>query len=252
MPAIIECRGVGKCFTLRTSRYRLLKDRVLAEVRPHLRKTAKIFWVLRDVSLAVEPGEVLAIIGPNGAGKTTLFRIISGIFQPSNGSVHIRGRMAPLLALGVGFHDDLTGRENIYLSAALFGYTTREIRALEPAIIEFSELEHFIDAPTKTYSAGMQARLGFSIAAQLRPDIFLMDEVLAVGDEHFKEKCLAHLEKQRRLGRTLLIASHSLSFVEETCDRAALLMDGQVAALGPAKDVTKVYRDILAGIAAPS
>jgi ABC-type polysaccharide/polyol phosphate transport system ATPase subunit len=252
MPAIVECCAVSKRFSLQTNRHRLLKDRVLATVLPHLRKTPEHFWVLRDVNLAVEPGEMLAIIGPNGAGKTTLFRIIAGIFQPTNGTVHIRGHLAPLLALGVGFDEELTGRENIYLSAALFGYTTREIRTLEPAIIEFSELGHFIDAPTKTYSDGMQLRLGFSIVAQLRPDIFLMDEVLAVGDEHFSEKCLAHMEKQRRLGRTLLIASHSLRFVEETCDRAALLMDGRIAALGPAKEVTKVYRDVLAGLAIPS
>ena len=245
MSSIIACDGVSKAFPLHRHR-RLLKDRVLAALRPQLRPSGEVYWVLREVTLAVEAGEALAIIGPNGAGKTTLFRIISGILQPTSGRVHVGGRLAPLLALGVGFHEELTGRENIYLCASLFGFTTREIRALEPAIIEFSELGRFIDEATKTYSSGMQVRLGFAIAAQLSPDIFLMDEVLAVGDEHFQQKCLAHLDRQRQRGCTLLIATHSLTFVEEMFDRAALLFGGGVAAIGPAKEVTARYREILA------
>jgi ABC-type polysaccharide/polyol phosphate transport system ATPase subunit len=244
---IIECRDVSKAFVLRSNRQYLLKDRVLGLVRPHLRETREVFWALRDVNIAVDPREAFALIGPNGAGKTTLFRIIAGIFQPTSGRITIRGRMAPLLGLGVGFHPELTGRENIYLSAALFGLTTPEIRAIEDAIVEFSELGPFVDVPIKNYSAGMQLRLGFSIAAQLRPDVFLLDEVLAVGDAHFQEKCLRHLERERLAGRTFVVVTHTLDFVEQECDRAALLVNGRVAAVGAAKEVTRRYRELVAG-----
>jgi ABC-2 type transport system ATP-binding protein/lipopolysaccharide transport system ATP-binding protein len=247
MRPIVECQAVSKSFVLRGNRQYLLKDRVLGLVRPHLRETTEVFWALRDVSITVDPREAFAIIGPNGAGKTTLFRIIAGIFRPTAGSVKVRGRIAPLLALGVGFHQELTGRENIYLSAALYGLTTPQIRAVEDAIIEFSELDHFIDVPIKNYSAGMQLRLGFSIAVQLRPDIFLLDEVLSVGDEYFRQKSLRRLEEERLAGRTFVVVTHSLEFVEQTCDRAALLVGGKVAALGAAKDVTRRYRELVAG-----
>ncbi len=246
MPAIIDCQTVSKAFVLRTNRQYLLKDRVLAMVRPQLRESRQAFWAVRDVSFAVDRGETFGIIGPNGAGKTTLFRIVAGIFQPTSGRVHVHGRMAPLLALGVGFHPELTGRENIYLGAALFGFTTREIRAVEGAIIEFSELGQFMDVPTKNYSAGMQARLGFSIALEVRPDIFLIDEALAVGDEHFRNKCIGRLGEERHAGRTFLVATHDLHFVEETCDRAALLVEGRAVALGAAKEVVRCYRDLVA------
>jgi ABC-2 type transport system ATP-binding protein len=242
MPPIIECARVSKAFVMRENRQYLLKDRALAMLRPHLREHRQTFWALRDVDFAVERGEAFGVIGPNGAGKTTLFRIISGIFTPTSGAVRVHGRLAPLLALGVGFHPELTGRENIYLSSAMFGFTTREIRAAEQNIIEFSELGRFIDVPTKNYSSGMQARLGFAIAFQVRPEIFLIDEVLAVGDAHFQDKCLARLEEDRRAGRTFLIATHGLTFVEEQCDRAALLVEGRVVAVGASKDVVREYR----------
>jgi ABC-type polysaccharide/polyol phosphate transport system ATPase subunit len=244
---MIECAGVSKAFTMRTNRQYLLKDRALAMLRPHLRESRQLFWALRDVRFTVEPGEVFGVIGPNGAGKTTLFRIISGIFLPTSGTVQVHGRLAPLLALGVGFHPELTGRENIYLSSAMFGFTTREIRAAEEDIIAFSELGQFIDVPTKNYSSGMQARLGFAIAFQVRPEIFLIDEVLAVGDQHFKQKCFQRLDEDRHAGRTFLVATHSLDFVEERCDRAALLIDGRIAAIGAAKEVVQHYRDVLGG-----
>lgn len=245
MSPMIECDKVGKTFVVRTNRQYLLKDRALGMLRPHLRESRQSFWALRDISFTVEPGEAFAVIGPNGAGKTTLFRVISGIFEPTNGAVRIHGRLAPLLGLGVGFHADLTGRENIYLSSALLGFTTREIRTAEEAIIDFSELGPFIDAPTKNYSSGMQARLGFAIAFQVRPDIFLIDEVLTVGDQHFQDKSLRRLDEERHAGRTFLVATHSLQFVEERCDRGALLVDGRIAAIGPAKEVVRHYRELL-------
>ena len=178
MLPVLTCQAVSKSFVFRRNRQYLLKERVLAWVRPHLRESRQTFWALQDVSFTVEPGEAFGVIGPNGSGKTTLLRIVSGIFQPTSGTIRVRGRVAPLLSLGVGFHPELTGRENIHLNAALFGFTTREIMEIEQTIIDFSELEQFIDAPTKNYSAGMQVRLGFSIALEVKPDIFLMDEVL--------------------------------------------------------------------------
>ena len=246
MAATIKCRAVSKKFVLRTNRQYLLKERILGMIRPHLREARQEFWPLRDISFKVARGETFAIIGPNGAGKTTLFRIIAGIFRPTSGVVRVRGRVAPLLGLGVGFHPELTGRENIYLGAALFGFTTHEIREVERPVIEFAELGQFIDVPMKNYSAGMQVRLGLSIALEVKPDIFLVDEVLAAGDEHFRRKALGRLAGQRQSGQTFLVATHNLQFVEETCDRAALLVKGQVAALGGAKDVAQCYRELVA------
>jgi len=249
MQPMVECRGISKRFVIRHNRHYLLKERVLAIVRPHLREARQEFWALRDVDLAVEPGEAVAVIGPNGAGKSTLFRVISGIFTPTAGRVHLAGRIAPLLALGIGFQQELSGRENIYLNAALFGLAWREIQAVEPAIVAFSELGDFIDAPLKGYSSGMQLRLGFSIATQVRADIYLIDEVLAVGDEHFMHKCHARLAEERRAGRTFLIATHDLSFVEKECDRAVLLVRGRIKALGQPDKVVRHYRDLMAAAA---
>lgn len=245
MLPVITCRAISKSFVLRANRQYLLKDRVLAWVRPHLRESRQIFWALQDVSFTVEPGETFGVIGPNGSGKTTLCRILAGIFQPTSGTVRAQGRIAPLLALGVSFHPELTGRENIHLNAALFGFTTREILAVEEAIITFSEIESFIDVPTKNYSAGMQVRLGFSIALEVKPDIFLIDEVFAVGDEHFQQKCIRRVAEERLAQRTFVIATHNLQFVEETCDRAALLVRGQLVAVGAAKEVVGRYRKLL-------
>jgi ABC-type polysaccharide/polyol phosphate transport system ATPase subunit len=247
MAAIVDCQNVSKAFVLRTNRQYLLKDRVLAMLRPQLRESRQAFWAVRDVSFTVDRGETFGIIGPNGAGKTTLLRLLAGVFQPTSGRIQVHGRIAPLLALGVGFHPELTGRENIYVSAALFGFTTRQIRAVEAAIIEFSELGQFIDVPTKNYSAGMQLRLGFSIALEVKPDLFVIDEILSVGDEHFREKCLWRWGEERQAGRTFLIATHSLQFVEETCDRAVLLVEGRAVALGGGKEVVRCYRDLLVG-----
>ena len=245
MAPVVECRKLGKSFVLRTNRQLMLKDRVLSVLRPHLRETREVFWALRRVKFSVEAGETFGLIGPNGAGKTTLLRLLSGIYRPSKGVVIVRGRVAALLAYGVGFHPELTGRENIYLNAALFGLTTKEIRALEASIIEYSELGQFIDVPTKNYSTGMQLRLGFSIALEVRPEIYLMDEGLGVGDEHFKNKCLRRLAELRAAGRTFVVATHNLRFVEEVCDRAALLIGGRMIAMGSPKEVVQCYRDQL-------
>jgi ABC-2 type transport system ATP-binding protein/lipopolysaccharide transport system ATP-binding protein len=247
MPPVIECAGVSKAFILRTNRQYLLKERALGLLRPHLREARERFWALHDISFAVEAGEMFGLIGANGAGKSTLLRVIAGIFQPTAGAVHVHGRVAALLGLGVGFHQELTGRENIYLGAALFGFTTREIRALESRIIQFAELGQFIDVPVKNYSSGMQVRLGFSIALEVTPDVFLIDEVLAAGDEHFRRKCLRRLMKGRKMGCTYLVASHNLQFIVNRCDRAALIVNGRMAALGPSKEVVRSYEALVIG-----
>jgi ABC-type polysaccharide/polyol phosphate transport system ATPase subunit len=246
MAPLIKCRNVSKAFVLRSNRQYLLKDRVLGMLRPRLREDWQLFWALQDATFKVERGEMFGIIGPNGAGKTTLFRIVAGIFRPTSGKVRVRGRVAPLLGLGVGFHPELTGRENIYLGAAVFGFTTREIRSLERAIIEFAELGQFIDVPVKNYSAGMQVRLGFSIALEVKPDIFIIDEVLSAGDEHFRRKCLGRLGEEQAAGQTFLIATHNLRFVEDRCDTAALLIGGRTAMLGSAKETVRYYRELVA------
>jgi ABC-2 type transport system ATP-binding protein/lipopolysaccharide transport system ATP-binding protein len=240
-PPVIECHGVSRSFVLRSTRHRLLKDRVLSAVVARRRTVPETFWALSGVDFTVDPGESFALIGPNGAGKTTLFRLLAGIYQATSGRITVRGRLAPLLALGLGFHPELSGRENIYINAGLFGLTTRQIRKVEQTIAAFSELGDFIDAPTKTYSAGMQLRLGFSIAVNLDAEIYLVDEVFAVGDEHFSQKCLRRLEEERLRGRTFVVATHDLAFVRERCDRAALLMGGRITALGAAKDVVGTY-----------
>ena len=245
MPAI-ECQGVSRSFVIRRNRSPLLKERALELLRPRARPERELFWALRDITFSVEPGEFFALIGPNGAGKTTLLRLLSGIYQPTSGTVRVHGRMAPLLALGLGFHPDLTGRENLYLNASIFGLSTSDIRALENAIIDFAELEAFIDTPTKNYSAGMQMRLGFAIAAHVEPDIVIVDEVLAVGDAHFAQKCLRRLEQARLAGRTFVVATHDLELVEKQCDRAAFIAGGQMVAMGTAADTVRAYREAVA------
>ena len=255
----IRVEGIGKKYQIGAlkRRHDTLRDQ-LAHGLGSLFRTAssddqrqrdQTFWALRNVSFDVKHGEVLGLIGRNGAGKSTLLKVLSRITVPTEGRAEIYGRMRSLLEVGTGFSVELTGRENIYLNAALFGFTTREIRAVESAIVEFSELQRFIDLPTKNYSSGMQLRLGMSIALEVKPDIFLVDEVLAVGDEHFRIKCLQRLAEERRAGRTFLVASHNLQFIEETCDRAALFIQGQVVFVGRGPNAVRRYRRRLAKMA---
>jgi len=244
---MVECTEVSKTFVLRTNRHSLLKERVLSVVRPELREEREEFWALRDVSFTVERGEMFGLIGPNGAGKSTLLRVLAGIYQPTSGQVRISGRMAALLGLGLGFHPELSGRENIYLGMALLGFSTREIRQREDRIIEFAEIGHFIEHPVKNYSSGMQVRLGFAVSLEVTPDVFLIDEVLAAGDEHFRRKCYKRLKQERkRAGRTYVIASHNLQFVEKRCARAAFLANGRIVAVGPGREVVERYREHVA------
>jgi lipopolysaccharide transport system ATP-binding protein len=204
----------------------------------HRRQT---IWALRDVSFQIAEGEVVGIIGRNGAGKSTLLKLLSKITYPTAGSVKTRGRLAALLEVGTGFHDELTGRENIYLNGSILGMRKREVDAKLDAIISFSGVEPFIDTPIKHYSSGMRLRLGFAVAAHLDPDVLIVDEVLAVGDAGFRKKCLNTMEDLRKGGRTVLFVSHSMGAVEGLCSRVIWINDGQLRMDGSPGDVIRSY-----------
>lgn len=201
----------------------------------------EVLWALRDVSFEMHHGEALGIIGHNGAGKSTLLKILSGITEPTEGIAEIHGRVGSLLEIGTGFHPDLTGRENIYLNSAILGMKKREIEQRFDEIVSFAELEHFLETPVKHYSSGMYMRLGFAIAAHLNPEILLVDEVLAVGDVAFQQKCLGKMESITEDGRTILFVSHNMLAIKDICEKVMWLHEGNVREFGPAKDVVSSY-----------
>lgn len=206
---------------------------------------ADIIWALKNISFEVNSGEVLGIIGRNGAGKTTLLRVLSHIAEPTSGRAVINGRVASLLAVGTGFHGELTGRENVYLNGTILGMSRSEIDRKFDEIVAFSGVEKFIDTPVKRYSSGMNVRLGFAVAAHLEPEILLIDEVLAVGDLAFQKKCLGKMNKVAEEGRTVLFVSHQMQMIERLCPRCLLLEEGMVAADGNTSAVIKKYYDVL-------
>ena len=214
--------------------------------RYHLRGSGRgpdvEFWALRDINFEVQRSEALGIIGPNGAGKSTLLKLMAGITAPTTGEIRIKGRLSALIEIGSGFHPELTGRENVFLSGAILGMKRREIAAKFDRIVDFAGVAPFIDVPVKWYSSGMYVRLGFSIAAHLDPDVLLIDEVLAVGDAAFQEQCLARIHELRREGTTAVFISHDLSAVEQLCDRVLLMDHGRVVRSGMAADVVRDYR----------
>lgn len=201
------------------------------------------FWAVNDVSFELHGGEALGIMGVNGCGKTTLLRILNGVYAPDAGRIQIRGRVGALIAAGAGFAPMLSGRENVYVNGALLGLTTQEINGLMDEIIAFSELGHFIDLPVKNYSSGMYVRLGFAIAALSRPDVLLMDEVLAVGDLNFQKKCFDHILQLKRQGTAIILVSHSPGAIWSVCDRGLFMDHGKVMRAGPVEDVIRSYDD---------
>ena len=203
-------------------------------------------WALRGVDLEVAPGESIGIIGENGSGKSTLLKLLAGIIPPHQGTVEVAGRVASMLELGAGFHPDFTGRENVFMNAAIQGLSRRQVAARMDAIVAFSELEAFIDNPVRTYSSGMYTRLGFAVASHVDSDVLLLDEVLAVGDEAFQRKCLGRVFEYRRAGGTVVFVSHDAEAIEQVCDRAILLEHGELAAEGTTADVLATYRRSLA------
>lgn len=198
---------------------------------------------LRGVSLTVAPGERVGVIGPNGAGKSTMMKVIARVCRPTEGRVVVRGRVAPLLQLGIGFHQELSGRENVVLQGTLLGRSRSEMEARMGAIAEFAEIEGFLEAPVRTYSTGMGARLAFATATDVDPDILLIDEMLAVGDERFVAKCYGRMAGFRDRGKTFFLVTHSLPEVEKTCHRAIWLLDGEVVADGEPTEVCGRYRE---------
>lgn len=221
-------------------RIRSFKEFALHYVRHGLRRREII--ALDSVSFSVSAGEVFGVIGRNGAGKSTLLKVLSRVVTPTEGRVVVRGKVAPLLELGAGFHPDLSGRENIFLNGALLGYGRGVLQANFDRILEFSELEDFVDVPLRNYSSGMTARLGFSIATLFRPDILILDEILAVGDAGFQERCLRRIEAFREQGSTVLLVSHDLDLVKTFCDHAVWIEQGKVAAAGDPADVVGSLR----------
>lgn len=205
------------------------------------------FWAVRDVTFEVARGEAVGIIGRNGAGKSTILKLLTGITAPTTGEIVIRGRLAALIELGSGFHPELTGRENAYLSGSMLGLRRREITGKLPGIVEFAGIGDFLDVPVKFYSSGMFVRLGFAIAAHLEPDILLVDEVLAVGDAEFQARCLRRIEELKRHGVTLIIVSHDLGAIEQLCDRALLLERGNIVGSGSSSEIVTTYQRLAAG-----
>ncbi|MGB7218696.1 MAG: ABC transporter ATP-binding protein [Vicinamibacterales bacterium] len=244
----IIVENLAKQYTLgQAAQQTMLRERLAGLLRHPLRALTdsdarkETIWALNGVSFKVQEGEVVGLIGRNGAGKSTLLKILSRITYPTSGQMTIRGRVASMLEVGTGFHDELTGRENIYLNGSILGMKKKEVDAKLDAIIAFSGVERFIDTPIKRYSSGMRLRLGFAVAAHLEPDVLLVDEVLAVGDAGFQKKCLNTMEDLRSGGRTVLFVSHNMAAVENLCSRAIWIDDGKVKQDGPAKDVIADY-----------
>ena len=202
---------------------------------------AREFWAVRDVSFQVDRGEAFGVIGPNGAGKSTMLKLLSGIMRPTRGTLAVRGRLSALIEVSAGFHPDLTGRENVYLNGAILGMTRREIASRFDEIVAFSGLDEFIDTPVKRYSSGMFARLGFSVAAHVNPDILVVDEVLSVGDFVFQQKCVERMTAIIKGGATVIFVSHNLRAVAELCGRVLLLDHGQAIAVGAPDEVIRTY-----------
>jgi lipopolysaccharide transport system ATP-binding protein len=244
-PVLISARGLGKRYTIgRTLPSLSLRDRVNEMVRSIGRRsqsTEREFWALRDVSFDLHEGEVIGVIGRNGAGKSTLLKLLSEITEPTEGEANIYGHVASLLEVGVGFHPELSGRENVFLNGAILGMSRAEIRRKFDEIVSFAEVEKFIDTPVKRYSSGMYVRLAFAVAAHLEPDVLVIDEVLAVGDIAFQRKCLGKMESVARQQRAVLVVSHNMSIVAQLCQQVIWLDHGRIVRSGPTREVIGAY-----------
>lgn len=237
----IRVKDLYKDFKLNSDKARTLKERILFSKR---NKQERI-QILKDINLDIKKGETVALIGVNGSGKSTLLKLMTKIIYPTKGTIKINGKLTSLLELGAGFHPDFSGRENIYFNASIFGLTKQEIDKRLKTIIDFSELGEFIDSPVRTYSSGMYMRLAFSVAINVDADILLIDEILAVGDQHFQDKCFAKLnELKSNENKTIVIVSHDLKQVKKLCDRAVWIREGKVEMDGDPKEVIDKYLEI--------
>ncbi len=229
-----------------TVQYRVPRERITTIKEYAIRKIqGKIkhdnFSALREINFGIKPGEVFGIVGRNGAGKSTLLRVIARVIQPTFGRVVVKGKVAPLLELGAGFHPELSGRENVFLNGTLLGHTHAQMLSVMDEIIDFAELWDFIDAPLRTYSSGMYARLGFAVATAIRPDILIIDEVLSVGDEQFRMKCQKKIDEYKTSGTTILLVAHDANLITQFCHRAAFLERGRIQIIGDANAVIQQY-----------
>jgi len=245
VPPVIEVRDVSKQFILAHNRATTVSGAFVRFFQPGKRAKPQAFMALRDISFSIQPGDTVGIIGANGSGKSTLLKLITGIYQPSRGKIIVRDRMVSLLELGTGFHNDLTGRENVYLNGALLGRSRAQIRQAFDSIVDFSELENFLDTPLKRYSSGMRMRLGFSVAIHVEASILLLDEVLAVGDNQFQAKCIKRMAELRDSGCTMLVVAHQMDAIRQMCKRTLWLSRGKLMADGPTEQVVHQYEDYL-------
>jgi ABC-type polysaccharide/polyol phosphate transport system ATPase subunit len=238
-PAVI-LKGVSVRYRVPTEPIATLKEHAIRLIQGR-RVGYREFWALKDIDIRVPQGQALGIIGRNGAGKSTLLKVISRILRPTQGRVWVRGSVAPLIELGAGFHPELTGRENIYLNGAMLGFSRTEMQEKFQRIVDFAELWDFIDAPLRTFSSGMQMRLGFAIASDVVPDLLIIDEILAVGDEGFQDKCMDRMLQFREGDTTILYVSHGLESVRELCDCCAWIDGGRIQAYGETGEVIDAY-----------
>jgi lipopolysaccharide transport system ATP-binding protein len=253
--SVLSINNLAKCYRVQTTGktrsaygYRTLRDDLMSLAKTPLRwlgntagPTVEDFWALRDVSFEVQRGDVLGVIGPNGAGKSTLLKILSRITKPTSGEARLHGRVGSLLEVGTGFHPELTGRENIFLNGAILGMRRHEIQQKFDQIVDFAEIEQFLDTPVKRYSSGMYVRLAFAVAAHLEPEILIVDEVLAVGDLSFQRKCMGRMREVGRSGTTILFVSHNMAAIEALCTRGILLDHGRVALDGGVRELVQEY-----------
>ena len=241
MTTVIDVVGVNKTFKIHHERNQSLKERLL---HPRSGRT-EIFQALQDITFHVDDGETVGIVGHNGSGKSTLLKCICGVLQPSTGSISLRGNLAALLELGAGFQVELSGRDNVYLYGTMLGFSKKRIDQIFDEIVAFSEIEHFIDTPVKFYSSGMYVRLAFAVAVNVNPDILVIDEVLAVGDERFQAKCIDRIRRFQAEGRAILLVTHSADQVRSLCDRAVVLDSGIMIANGEVSEALKIFRDAM-------
>ncbi len=244
----IKLENVSKIFARRPlkKKYTTLRETLLNFNWLKNREKVRHIDALKDISLTIEKGESVGIIGMNGSGKSTLLKLLAGIYKPDSGKVYVKGRIASLIGLGIGFHPGFTGRENVFINGIILGLSRKEIKSKFDDIVKFAELEDYIDDPVKIYSNGMFMRLGFSIATNVDPDILLIDEILAVGDEYFRYKCTEKIAEFRKLGKTMVIVSHELEAIEKWCDRVVWLNDGVIREIGVPNRVIDSYRNAIA------
>jgi len=243
---VLVAERVSKRFLLHHNRAYSLKARLLATVVPKLRPRVEDFWALRDVDLRIHKGEAVGLVGRNGSGKSTLLKTLAGLHRPTTGRVLVRRgvKIGTMIELGVGFHPELSGRENVYLSASVYGLTKSEVDRIYDAVVDYSEIGNFIDEPIKNYSSGMMMRLAFSLAIHIDAEVLLLDEIFAVGDEAFQQKCRTTMQDFIAQGRTLIFVSHSAGLVEEMCNRVCVLSQGQKVFDGEVKEGLALYRQI--------